>query len=59
MTVKERVQLAIQTLGRPVMDYSPTHANVERMEIIERTVAILLILLRELNAAEAPKNSGD
>lgn len=48
MTPKERVELAIQTLGAPVMDYSPTHANLERRIIIEKTTAILMTLLREL-----------
>jgi len=49
MTTKERIQLAIQTLGAPVMDYAPIHANLERQIIIERAVAILMLALTELN----------
>jgi len=59
MTLKERIKLAIQTLGAPVTDYSPTTANVERQIIIERTVAILKVALYELNQDSLRDLNGD
>jgi len=47
-TIKLTIQKAIQTLGAPVMDYSPTHANLERQIIIDKAVTILFRLLREM-----------
>jgi hypothetical protein len=46
--LKLDIQKAIQTLGAPVMDYSPTHANLERQIIIDKTVVLLFRILREL-----------
>ena len=46
--LKLAIQKAIQTLGAPVMDYSPTHANLERQIIIDKTVVLLFRILREL-----------
>lgn len=47
---KRTVQTVIQILGAPVMDYSPINANLEREIIINKAVAKLFELLRELEA---------
>lgn len=50
--IKHSIQTTIQVLGAPVMDYSPTHANIEREIIIDKAVARLFMLLREMEAGE-------
>jgi len=54
LRVKELLQLAIQTLGAPCMDYAPSVANTERKIIINKTTAILFRTLRTLDAEEHP-----
>ena len=46
--IKLAIQKAIQTLGAPVMSYSPTHANLEREIMIDKTVTLLFRILRQM-----------
>lgn len=47
--IKLSIQKAIQLLGAPIMNYSPTHANLERELIIDKTVAYLFKLLKQMD----------
>jgi hypothetical protein len=46
--IKLSIQKVIQTLGAPVMDYSPTHANIEREILIDKAVNQLFRLFHEI-----------
>jgi hypothetical protein len=48
--IKLNIQKIIQTLGAPVMDYSPTHANIERELLIDHAVTMLFRLLRDIDS---------
>jgi hypothetical protein len=48
--IKLSIQKVIQTLGAPVLDYSPTHANIERELLIDHAVSMLFSLLRDLDS---------
>jgi hypothetical protein len=50
--LKLSIQKVIQVLGAPVMDYSPTHANLEREIIIDKGVSLLFKLLRDLETTD-------
>jgi hypothetical protein len=56
--IKLSVQKVIQTLGAPIMNYSPTHANLEREIMIDKAVGLLFRLLRELEDNHGSR-SGD
>jgi hypothetical protein len=46
--IKLAVQQIIQILGAPVMNYSPTVANIEREVMIDKAVSALFKLLRDM-----------
>lgn len=51
--IKLKIQKVIQTLGAPVTDYVPSHANLEREILIDKAVSLLFKLLRELENEES------
>jgi len=51
--IKLNIQKIIQTLGAPVMDYSPTHANIERDLLIDHAVSMLFKLFRDIDLADS------